>query len=98
MAPAWPVVVIVRQGNLVAVEQEAPVVEPSVVEPAADASILLAVPVAVIVVVVAVVAVVAAAAAASSTPAAVLPTQPALEINMFVILETASTRTCMASC
>ena len=92
MAPAWPVVVPAQRGILAVVEQEVPVVaELSVAEPAADASILLAVLVAVIVAVVAVVV-------ASSTPAAVLPTQPAMTINMFVILETASTRTCIASC
>jgi hypothetical protein len=87
----WPVAVLVRRGILVAVEQEVPVAEPSVAETAADASILLAVTVAAIVAVVAVVA-------ASSTLAAVLPTQPAMAIKIFVILETARTRTCMASC
>ena len=91
VALVWPVVVPVRLGILVAVEQEVPVAEPSVAEPAADASILLAVPVAVIVAAAAVVA-------ASSIPAAVLPTQPAMAINMFVILQMAGTRTCIASC
>jgi len=68
-----------------------PVAEPSVAEPAADASILLVVLVAVIVAAV-------AAVAASSTPAAVLPTQPVMTIDMFIILETVGTRTCIASC
>jgi hypothetical protein len=74
VALVWPVVVPVRRGILVAVEQEVPVAEPSVAEPAADASILLAVPVAVLVAAV-------AAVAASSTPAAVLPTLPAMAIE-----------------
>jgi hypothetical protein len=90
----WPVAVLVRRGILVAVEQEVPVAEPSVAETAADASILLAVPVAVNVAVV----VAVAAVAAPSNPAAVLPTQPAMAINILVILETVRTRTCIASC
>lgn len=91
VAPVWPVVVPVRRGILVAVEQEVPVADSPVAGPAADASILLAVPVAVIVAAVAVVV-------ASSTPAAVLPTLPVMTINMFVILSIAGTRTCIASC
>ena len=82
---------LVRRGILVAVEQEVLVAEPSVAEPAVDASILLAVHAAVTVAVV-------AAVAASSTPAAVLPTQPAMTVNMFLILKIARTRTCIASC
>jgi hypothetical protein len=79
VARVWPVVVPVWRGILVAVEQKVPIAEAEPVaepgaEPGADASILLSVSVVVIVAAAVVVA-------ASSTPAAVLPTLPAIEIK-----------------
>jgi hypothetical protein len=75
VARVWPVVVPVWRGILVAVEQKVPIAEAEpVAEPGADASILLSVSVVVIVAAAVVVA-------ASSTPAAVLPTLPAIEIK-----------------